>query len=284
MHREYFHYVFYNEDSLYYTSLGHSTKGYTDGEIGVEWIKQFDKQTHVKAAGHRRLLLVDGHNSHYTHAFLEYARKNRIVVLCYPSHLTHIYQGLDVVIFSVLKQRWTEARDKYERQRGHKVDKINFLSVYAEAHLQALSKENIIAAFRKTGIVPLDHNVITDEMLAPSTTSSSQGFLPIPQASPVRLMEDMIHRQLAREATILEDDTEENSDHESVGPSEQVRSPQISTPVRIAINEIASSSAAFLVSKTPPHSKSKPPRFTPYTISPIKGHRRDILDDEPQTE
>ncbi|KAF8228900.1 hypothetical protein L208DRAFT_1289141, partial [Tricholoma matsutake] len=104
---------------------------------------------------------------------LEYARKNQIVVLSYPSHSTHIYQGLDVVIFSILKRWWTEARDKYERQQGHKVDKTNFLSIYAKAHLQALSKENIIAAFRKTGIVPLNRNVITDEMLVPSTTSSS---------------------------------------------------------------------------------------------------------------
>jgi hypothetical protein len=45
------------------------------------------------------------------------------------------------------------------------VDKTNFLSVYAEAHLQALLKENIIAAFQKTGIVPLNCDVITDEML-----------------------------------------------------------------------------------------------------------------------
>jgi hypothetical protein len=188
------------------------------------------------------------------------------------------------VIFSVLKRRWTEARDRYEQQRGHKVDKTNFLSVYAEAHLQALLKENIIAAFWKTGIVPLNHDVITDEMLAPSTTSSSRGFLPIPQASPVRVMEDMIHRQLAREATTSGDDAEENSDGESASPSERVGSPRISTPVRVAINEIASSSAAFLVSKTPPRSRAKPPRFTPYTISPIKRHRHAILDDEPQTE
>ncbi|KAF8218535.1 hypothetical protein L208DRAFT_1350477 [Tricholoma matsutake] len=69
----------------------------------AKWIKQFDKQTHAKAAGRRRLFLVDGHNSHYTCAFLEYACKNQIVVLCYPSHSTHIYQGLDVVIFSILK-------------------------------------------------------------------------------------------------------------------------------------------------------------------------------------
>ena len=73
----------------------------------MEWIKDFDVQTREKAAGRDRLLLVDGHNSHYTLGFLEYARANKIHVLCYPSHATHVDQGLDVVIFGPLKTYWT---------------------------------------------------------------------------------------------------------------------------------------------------------------------------------
>jgi hypothetical protein len=128
----------------------------------------------------------------------------------------------------------------------------------------------------------LDRNVITDEMLAPSITSSSQGFLPIPQASPVQVMEDLIHRQLAREAAeaaISQNDTEDTSPsvHDAIPP-------RIPTPIRVAVDAIASTSAAFLVSKTPPNSKAKPPRFAPYTVSPVRCRQRAILDDEPQTE
>jgi hypothetical protein len=83
--------------------LGYSKKGWTDGEIGVEWIKDFGKQTAAKADSEYRLLLVDSHNSHYTHGFLAYARTHQILMLCYPSHTTHVYQGLDIVVFSVLK-------------------------------------------------------------------------------------------------------------------------------------------------------------------------------------
>ncbi|KAF8158591.1 hypothetical protein B0H34DRAFT_709438 [Crassisporium funariophilum] len=36
-------------------------------------------------------LVVDGHNLHYTQGFLEHARANRIRVLCYPLHSTHVY-------------------------------------------------------------------------------------------------------------------------------------------------------------------------------------------------
>lgn len=84
-------------------SLGYSKKCWVDGEIGVEWIKKFDKKTRAKVNGRTRLLLFDGHVSHYTRGFLEYARAYDIKVLCYPAHGTHVYQGLDVAVFGVLK-------------------------------------------------------------------------------------------------------------------------------------------------------------------------------------
>ncbi|KXN92610.1 hypothetical protein AN958_02991, partial [Leucoagaricus sp. SymC.cos] len=103
-----------NATCLINYSLGHSKKGYTDGKIGVLWLKFFNQHMQTKANGHRQLLLVDEHNSHYTHEFLEFMQENHIHVLCYPSHSTHIYQELDVVIFSILKKRWTEERDQYK--------------------------------------------------------------------------------------------------------------------------------------------------------------------------
>ena len=46
-----------------YHRIGYSKKGWTNGEIGVEWMKEFDRHTKAKANGHYCLLLVDGHNS-----------------------------------------------------------------------------------------------------------------------------------------------------------------------------------------------------------------------------
>jgi hypothetical protein len=62
--------------------------------------------------------MVDGHNSHYTRALLRYARENKIIILCYPAHTTHIYQGLDIDIFSVLKKNIGSERQAYERSTG----------------------------------------------------------------------------------------------------------------------------------------------------------------------
>ena len=139
----------------------------------------------AKANGRYQLLLVDGHNSHYSRAFLEYARTHQILVLCYPAHTTHILQGLDVVIFATMKLYLSDERDKWERETGQKISKMNFLAIYGRAHLRTLTAENIKAAFRKTGVWPFNPNVISTEMMAPSKETFREGHLPIVPATPV---------------------------------------------------------------------------------------------------
>ncbi|KIK99437.1 hypothetical protein PAXRUDRAFT_132070, partial [Paxillus rubicundulus Ve08.2h10] len=172
--------------------IAHSSKGWTDGVIGHLWIEDFDKKTAEKANGWARLLLVDSHNSHYTKDFLEYAHKRNIHVLCYPSHATHVYQGLNIVIFSPLKHSWTAKRDEYEALTHQKVTKSNFILVYSKTHRKALTPENICATFHKTGVWPFNPNAITAEMMAPSLETSSSGHLPLPQPSPVQAVMGVI--------------------------------------------------------------------------------------------
>lgn len=242
--------------------MGYSRKGYTDGEIGRAWIENFDKETRAKSKGRRRLLLVDGHNSHYTPGFLDYARAHRIDVVGYPSHSTHVYQGLDVVIFAPMKKSWSEARDDWER-RGHTVDKTNFLEVYAEAHVKTLTPENIKAAFRKTGVIPFNPDVVTTDMMAPSQATSTHATVPIQQAGPIKTMSEMVinYMDYQRMATSSMD-------------AEDLPGP-LSTPffVRSAVDELSSTSAAFIVSTSPIQSTSAPPAFQPSTISPFRSSR-----------
>ncbi|KIM81504.1 hypothetical protein PILCRDRAFT_89016 [Piloderma croceum F 1598] len=54
----------WNQDNPTNAFLGYSKKGWTDGEIGVLWIKQFNEQTCTKA----------------------------------DAHATHVYQGLDIAM------------------------------------------------------------------------------------------------------------------------------------------------------------------------------------------
>jgi hypothetical protein len=110
-------------------SLGYLKKGWTNGEIGIEWIKEFNKQTSAKAGGQYQKLLVDGYNSHYTHGFLEYAHAHKILVLCYPAHTTYVLQGLNVVVFATVKHSLSEECDHYEKATGEQISKTIFLAI-----------------------------------------------------------------------------------------------------------------------------------------------------------
>ena len=80
-----------------------SNKGWTDNEIGLDWLQAFNECAKGRAAGQYHLLVVDGHNSHYSLEFITFVHEHKIVVVCYPAHATHVLQGLDVVIFALLK-------------------------------------------------------------------------------------------------------------------------------------------------------------------------------------
>jgi hypothetical protein len=73
---------------------------------------------------------------------LEYARDNNIVLLYYLFHSTHVYQGLDIVIFSILKCAWSDEQDRFEAWE-FAVTKLNFIMAYAKAHTHTFTKTNI---------------------------------------------------------------------------------------------------------------------------------------------
>lgn len=174
-----------------------SPNGWTDGELAAEWIvEDFDRQTKEKAAGETRVLLMDGHSSHYTLELLEFARSNNIIILGYPPHCTHALQGLDVVCFARMKEAWKEEIRKFEELHG-KVTKGDFTEVFGKAFLIAFTEPTIRAAFEKTGVYPFNPEVITAEQLKPSEPTSIVGSLPIPMPSPVRaIMAAFNHRDI----------------------------------------------------------------------------------------
>ena len=94
------------EETHAYFAYSHGPKGYTMDEIGLQWLQKFDAQTRTELASpplECRLLIPDGHHLHYNLRFCEYAWENKIVLLSYPGHSTHLLQPLDVGLFSLQK-------------------------------------------------------------------------------------------------------------------------------------------------------------------------------------
>jgi hypothetical protein len=282
--------------------LGYSRKGWVDGEINLEYIKDFHEQTKGEVDGRTCLLAVDGHNSHYTKPLLDLACKHRIHVICYPAHATHIYQGLDVVVFGPLKLYWTQEKEEWARTKKQPVTKENFLVIYGRAHEWALTESTIKAVFRKTGLWLFNRNVVTSAMMALSLETSVRGHLPVASTTLVRMMMDMMYRahERAKKARIQgKSDSGEETDIDDTpkSPTLQGENPSpprrrcmpappapaadpFATPIRHVIPSLRATSAAFLVSSSSIQASSMPPRLPAMVILPEKARDMVLLSTE----
>jgi DDE superfamily endonuclease/Tc5 transposase DNA-binding domain len=85
---------------------GLSENGYMDSQLGYAWIKRFEEETKEKGLAGTRLLLLDGHESHISFDLVQFAAEHNIDVISYPSHSTHVLQGLDKCMFRPLNRAW----------------------------------------------------------------------------------------------------------------------------------------------------------------------------------
>lgn len=164
--------------------IGYSDKGYNTVELGLGWLKHFDKHTKRKlepenvqwqqdpwdeddakevAEGEpdkSRLLIIDGHESHVNVQFLDYAERNNIIVLALPPHLTHKMQPLDVGVFQTLKHAHQDILDQWVRDVGSVFDKQQFIAKLPEIRQKGIKKETVISAWRKAGLIPYHPEVV----------------------------------------------------------------------------------------------------------------------------
>ena len=133
-----------------------SENGWTTNEIGLDWIKHFDKHTKGRTKGAKRLLILDGHESHHSALFEQYCKNNSIETLAMPPHSSHLLQPLDVGCFSPLKKAYGGEIDKLIRAHITHITKEDLFPAFRVAFDAAITKSNIQAGFRGAGLTPFD--------------------------------------------------------------------------------------------------------------------------------
>jgi hypothetical protein len=131
--------------------------GWTNDTIGLDWLESiFDRYTKLKAQNSWRLLILDGHGSHLTRAFLAYCMDNRIILFFYPPHSTHTLQPLDVVMFRSLSHHYRLGLSyRVQRSAGLlPVKKMDFYLLFYTAWRASFTKANILKAFEACGVWP----------------------------------------------------------------------------------------------------------------------------------
>ncbi|XP_055541611.1 uncharacterized protein LOC129727632 [Wyeomyia smithii] len=149
-----------------------SKNGYMTIDIFKLWFNHFLK--HVRpTANAPTLLILDGHSSHTKNlAFTEEARANNVTVVVLPPHCNHRLQPLDVSFMAPFKMYYSDAAEKLMRQRPGETITINDISGLVNIAFSKVATTRVaVNGFEKTGLVPLNRNVFSENEFSPSTVS-----------------------------------------------------------------------------------------------------------------
>jgi hypothetical protein len=148
----------------------YSDTGFTDSYISLQWVKLvFDPQTKQRANMKPRMLIWDGFGTHETLEILEFCFENNIILCRLPSHTSHKLQPCDVGVFGPLKTAYREQVERMERGGVNTVGKQHFTYLYSPARVGSLTKRNIIAAWRGSGLFPLNPERVLAHVPKPPT-------------------------------------------------------------------------------------------------------------------
>lgn len=126
--------------------------------------EHFDLHTAKLSNGRPRLLIIDGYGSHLTFEFCSYALSREIYLICFPAHSKQLLQPLDDGLFSPLQHYYGKVADTHIRETRTAITKGMFWKFFTEAKSKAYSEETIQAAFRSTGIHPLNPDKVLNKV------------------------------------------------------------------------------------------------------------------------
>jgi len=115
-----------------------------------------------RCPGDWKVLLMDGCKVHASPVGLRVLKASKVVVLMFPSHLSHVLQALDKDSFLKTKGdgRKTMRALLPTIPRYSKFHLVHLVQVIHRAAFTGLSSVNIINGFRKTGTWPVEPSVI----------------------------------------------------------------------------------------------------------------------------
>jgi hypothetical protein len=124
-----------------------SESGYSNDHVALCWLAHFQKFTKSSCPGAYRMLILDGHASHKTILFHEYASRHQIKLFFLIPYTTHLLQPLDVVIFQPYKHYHAEAIDEVTRLGCSNFNETEFLTSLSSIREKTFQKSTILLSF-----------------------------------------------------------------------------------------------------------------------------------------
>ena len=185
-------YVVYKSDHLWdlWTQGGlkgarynRSKSGWFDAVTFQDWFHKLFVP-YAKRLGQRVVLIGDNLASHFSDGVLRAAQENNISFVCLPKNSTHLCQPLDVAFYRPLKMKWRAILDDWKQKNVRKcsVSKDHFPGLLRKLCISLcgddegkLVSQNLVAGFRKCGIVPLNRTEVLSR-LPPSSPANQSSF------------------------------------------------------------------------------------------------------------
>ncbi|KAF4456327.1 hypothetical protein F53441_1486 [Fusarium austroafricanum] len=138
-----------------------SENGWTNNQLGLDWLRHFDRSIKDRLVGSYRLLILDGHESHHSAEFMRYCEEKKIITLCMPAHASHLLQPLDVGCFGLLKKAYGREIERLIGCSINHISKTEFFPAFHAAYRATITENNIWGGFRGAGLAPLNpENII----------------------------------------------------------------------------------------------------------------------------
>src|SRR5450432_2364552 len=112
---------------------------------------------------------MDGHGSHLTIEFMNYAWAYKISPFLLLAHSTHLLQLLDIGVFQSFKNYHQEVLEEAIRFGGVDYKREDFLASFQKMRDLTFKKPIICRAWEKAGLVLLDPEIVLKQMGEMST-------------------------------------------------------------------------------------------------------------------
>ena len=161
--------------------FGVSESGWMEKANFLDWFKKL----FLPSVQHLSLqpgvcLFVDGHYSHMSLDLIKVAKENGVHLICFPPHMTHILQPLDVSVYHPLKQAWAAVLKQYKLESmAENVGKPVFPPLIKKLWDCSFKPSHLVAGFRSCGLLPLDKAAVRGKLATsipfrePSSDTSS---------------------------------------------------------------------------------------------------------------
>ncbi|GBM94753.1 hypothetical protein AVEN_66047-1 [Araneus ventricosus] len=109
------------------------------------------------------VLFIDNHESHLGIEVIDKARENGLSIITFPTHTSHKMQPLDVSEYGPLKSHYEIALNEWNLSNpGKRITIYDLPECFSRAFYKALSLENISSGFKRTGIWPINSEILSD--------------------------------------------------------------------------------------------------------------------------